>query len=64
MQKNHFQIELRNYFYTLELYDSMGREVFDLQTACEAAEEQYGADWQSVFNGHESMSREDYLTAV
>lgn len=55
-----FRVELKDYFHTLELYDSKGREIFDIDSAAEAAEEQYGSGWASVFNGQEAATREDY----
>ena len=48
-----FKVELLGSFYTFELYDSRGREIFILDEAIEAAEEQYPNEWQSVFNGEE-----------
>jgi hypothetical protein len=50
-----FRIELLGSFYTFELYDSRGREIFTLDEAIEAAEEQYPNEWQSVFNGEEAV---------
>jgi hypothetical protein len=55
---NKFRIELIGAFYTYELYDSRGREIFDLDEAIEAAEEQYPNEWYSVFNGETSSINE------
>jgi hypothetical protein len=55
-----FRAELKGYFHTVEIYDSRGREVFDLEAAAQAAEQSYGADWASVFNGSEAITREDW----
>lgn len=49
-----FKVELLGSFYTFELYDSRGREIFTLDEAIEAAEEQHTGLWQSVFNGEEA----------
>lgn len=56
-----FSVEIKGYFYTLELYDRRGRECFDVATAACAAEEEYGDNWLSVFNGAEAITREEYL---
>jgi hypothetical protein len=55
---NKFRIELLGAFYTFELYDFRGREIFTLDEAIEAAEEQYAGEWQSVFNGDVSSINE------
>lgn len=52
MQK--FKVELAGSFYTYELYDSKGREIFELDKAIEAAEWQYAGVWNSVYNGNEA----------
>lgn len=46
-----FRVELIGAFYTFELYDDRGREIFELGEAVEAAESQYPGTWRSVFNG-------------
>ena len=47
-------------YYAFTLYDLRGKEVFDLGSACEAAEDIYGDDWTEVYNGIEGMNRDDY----
>jgi hypothetical protein len=59
--KNKFSVELVGYFYSLELYDCRGSEVFELEEAVAVAEKEYGNKWQSVFNGNEGISREDWM---
>lgn len=54
-----FRMTIRGYFYSLELYDDKGREVYTLDEAIKAAE-RYHPDWDSVYNGHESMNHDDY----
>ena len=46
-------------FYTYELYDEKGREIYTLSEAVRAAEQQFGADWNCVYNGQEAVSREE-----
>lgn len=46
-----FKVELLGSFYTFELYDDKGREIFDLDKAIETAESQHAGLWRSVFNG-------------
>lgn len=57
--KNKFSVELRGVFYTLTLYDEKGREVFTLEEAIQAAENEYGSEWSAVFNGEEGVAREE-----
>jgi len=52
-----FRIELARSFYGAELYGPDGDHVYDLETAVEVAEENFGTDWQSVYNGNESQER-------
>ena len=56
-----FKVELCGSFHTYELYDDRGREVTDVQAAAECAEELYGDDWQSVYNGEDAIAREDFV---
>jgi hypothetical protein len=51
---NKFRIEFWGAFYTGELYDNQGREIFTLEEAIAAAESQYPGQWQSVYNGEEA----------
>jgi len=53
---NKFMIHFRGAPYSNELYDERGREVFDLETAIETAENQYSPDEYEVYNGSESHS--------
>jgi hypothetical protein len=53
-----FKVELFGYFYTLELYNEQGREVFDADEAVIVAEALYSGEWLSVFNGSESRINE------
>jgi len=58
MQSNSpFKIHLEDYFYALELYDERGREIFTLEEAIEAAEQQYGELGWEVYNGNEGVNR-------
>jgi hypothetical protein len=59
MQK--FSVELLGAFHTFTLLDSRGREVHTLADAIESAENEYGEQWSSVFNGAESIARSDWL---
>lgn len=59
-----FRVCLSGYFYSLELYDQNGREVFSLEDACEAAEQVFESEWESVYNGGAELSREDYLASL
>jgi hypothetical protein len=59
---NRCRVELVGYFYTLELYDSEGAEIYNLDDAAEAAELQYGADWACVYNGNEGVDRDSWLS--
>ncbi len=56
-----FMVELAGEFYTYELYNAAGEHIFNVSDAAESAEEQYGTDWQSVYNGIEGVEREEYL---
>lgn len=58
---NKFRVEVAGSFYTYELYDDRGRECFDVDTAANAAEQEYGIDWQSVYNGQVAIDRESWL---
>ena len=58
-----FSVELAGSFYTYDLYGASGGSIYDLREATECAEDQFGTDWQSVYNGNESMEREEYLEA-
>jgi hypothetical protein len=54
-----FRVTLAGEFYSYELYDERGREIFTLATAIAEAERQFGSDWVSVYNGESSANRED-----
>ncbi len=57
-----FRVELRGEFYTIELYClERGSPVYDLAKAATEAEEQYGDGWHGVYNGSESITREEWL---
>ena len=53
-----FSVELVGSFYTHKLYDEKGREVFNLQDACQAAEREYGDGWAIVYNGEQALTRD------
>lgn len=57
-----FRVEFIGAFYSGELYDIRGREVFTLAEAAEAAEDVYGDGWSCVYNGSEAIDRESWLT--
>lgn len=59
-----YRIELKGVFYTAELYDSKGREVYDSATAVEVAEELYGDSWTCVYNGQYAVTRDEHLATV
>ena len=59
-----FSVELAGSFYTYELYNAAGEHIFNVSDAAECAEEQYGTDWQSVYNGNEAIDRDDYLEGL
>jgi hypothetical protein len=52
-----FKVQLVGSFHTLEIYDSRGREIDDLETAVAEAERQYRDEWKCVFNGLEAAER-------
>lgn len=56
-----FSVELYGYFFTGKLYDKRGREIFELDRACEEAEELYGSDWSAVFNGEGGIHRDTWI---
>ena len=56
-----YRVELVGVFYTAELYDQKGRQVFGAEEAAEAAEAEYGAGWSCVYNGEASINREDWI---
>ena len=56
---NPFKVELVGSFYSFQLYDEFGREIFELSAAIEEAEKQFGTDWNCVYNGSEGAERED-----
>lgn len=61
--RNKFSVEFVNSFYTSVIYDARGRECFDVVSAADAAEDLYGDGWSCVYNGEDSITREDYLSA-
>jgi hypothetical protein len=52
-----FLCHLEDYFYAFDLYDERGREIYDLDIAVAAAEEQFGSDGWEVYNGNEGVNR-------
>ena len=56
-----FKVSMRGSFHTYELHDADGKEIFDLNKACEEAEWQFPRDWSEVFNGDVGTSRNEYL---
>lgn len=69
MRQNHppkpvrlpFKVCLKGVFFTFELYDQRGREVFTLDEAIEAANDEYPGEWCEVFNGQEGVLAEELL---
>lgn len=59
-----FSVELAGSFHTFKLLDSAGRPITDMWRAAEFAECEFSGDWNSVFNGDESIEREDYLDGI
>lgn len=59
MQQFKFKVKLVGAFHSNELYDDRGREIFHLADAVKAAEAQFGAEWEEVYNGEEGMVREE-----
>lgn len=57
-----FMVELAGSFYTYELYNDAGAHIYDLTEAVNCAEDQFGEDWQAVYNGNEGEEREECLT--
>lgn len=57
-----FKVTFVGSFYSSELYDRHGKEVFTLDDAIQTAEELYGEDWKEVFNGQEGISRDETPT--
>lgn len=56
-----FSVELAGSFHTFKLLDARGHEITNVREAAAFAECEFSGDWQSVFNGDEALSREDYL---
>lgn len=57
--KHKFKVEIAGDFYSHELYDEKGREVFDLKKATQVAEDQFGDEWAIVYNGEKALTREN-----
>ena len=56
-----FRVELAGSFYVAELYGADGDHIYDLAEAAACAESEFGTDWNSVYNGNESIERDDYV---
>ncbi len=57
-----FSVELVGTFHTIKLLDHAGRSITNIMVAAEIAEDEFGSDWDSVFNGDDAMYRDDWLT--
>lgn len=60
MEPKQFRVCLVSTFYSMELYDERGDEVYDLGDACRVAEELYGESWKEVYNGQFGLSRDEW----
>jgi len=60
MQKP-FSVCLVGSFHSLEILDSRGREVYDMNEAIDVVESQYNDEWKEIYNGIEGISREEWL---
>lgn len=54
--RSKFRININGSFYSYELYNDKGEEIFTLDAAIEAAREQYPDDLWEVWNGEEAYS--------
>jgi len=55
--KRPFFVELQGSFHATPLYDARGKEIFDADEAVRVAEDIYGNEWESVYNGEYSTQR-------
>jgi hypothetical protein len=59
--KRPFKVRTVGSFYSYELLDERGCEVYSLEKAADIAEKVYEFSWQEVYNGEEGIDREDWL---
>jgi hypothetical protein len=52
----------RGAFHTYSLYRMDGSVIADIKEAAKEAEEQFGSDWQEVFNGADGISRAEFVS--
>ncbi len=56
-----FSVELSGSFHTFKLMGRSGENITDARRAAEIAEDEFGMDWNSVFNGNESIERDVWI---
>ena len=59
-----FSVELAGSFHTFKLLGADGAEITNMMAAAGFAESEFSTDWNSVFNGDESIDRDDYLASL
>lgn len=57
--KTSFKVQLVDVTYTSEFYNARGERIYDIKEAVKVAERDYGDDCKHVFNGDESINREE-----
>jgi len=62
--KRRFSVRLIGGFYTFELDDDKGREVFEIEEACLSAEEQFPGEWAELWDGDKGISRDNYIESL
>ncbi len=53
-----FSVELAGSFHTFKLFNELGQNLTDVHAAARFAECEFVGDWNSVFNGDESLERD------
>jgi hypothetical protein len=57
----HFMVRLKGSFYSFELYDNEGKQLYDLYSAIKSAKEQYPNEWTEVYNGETGALNEEIV---
>lgn len=57
-----FKVAFKNCCIARTLHNEHHKIIQDLRMASLTAEEQYGNSWVMVYDGHETMSREEYVS--
>ena len=56
-----FRVKLRGSMHTFELYNKRGEEITDLVEAADCAEEEFGDEWEEVYNGDAGAERSECI---